>query len=137
MNAALLFATLAAGAPALKDKPKGDHFGVWEVVSHTTAGRESKLGGEYTFAADGTWGLVRKGAVVGVAKRPYEVDVKASPQRIDLKSSATAVAMRGIFEVKGDTMRLCYARINMDRPTEYASTVDNQWTLIELRRVKK
>jgi uncharacterized protein (TIGR03067 family) len=42
--------------------------------------------------------------------------------------------MKGIYEVDGETLRLCYSL--KDRPEEFKSTEKNGFVLIEFKRLK-
>ncbi len=43
----------------------------------------------------------------------------------------------GIYELKGDNLKICFAKQGDKRPTEFASTKASGSLLLELKRVKK
>lgn len=109
-----MFLAVAAGAPALKDRPAPPPVvGVWEAVAFTTKGPRNTATGEYadprprwTFTADGRWT-----DHTGRGGR-YSVDVRASPPAITLTRDADGAAGRptgdqtGTFRVDGDELTL-------------------------------
>jgi uncharacterized protein (TIGR03067 family) len=63
--------------------------------------------------------------------QPYRIDFidVASPRRIHA---------RGIFEMKEDELRICWLRdaLEGERPTKFASTEENRYCLMVLKRAK-
>jgi uncharacterized protein (TIGR03067 family) len=144
MQISLLFATIALGAPALKDPPKKEIniAGEWIVESQTTGGQALKTTVErrYTFTADGKWSMSNNKAKAKAASitRTYAIDTKTTPASIDMKASAALAQpnMLGIIKVQGDTLTLCYSRNGEDRPTAFESPEDSTIILIVMKRAK-
>jgi hypothetical protein len=82
----------------------------------------------------GTWKLVspqRRGENVPPPSR-------WTPLAIDLTSEKNPdKAVPGIFEVKGDTLKLCWAKSGGPRPTEFSTKKGADEVLFVLRREKK
>jgi uncharacterized protein (TIGR03067 family) len=81
--------------------------GTWEIVSRTRGGkaishivaRAEIVDGKYTLVdAAGSW---RSPFVMALGPR-------AKPPTIDLKSEKGTFTMTGIYELRGDSLRLCY-----------------------------
>jgi uncharacterized protein (TIGR03067 family) len=147
MQATLLFAALALGAPALKDPPRKEVKleGEWVVESQTTGGRplKSKLERRYIFSADGKWTMTtaRVKAMAGANVTPkltrvYSVDKSKDLTTIDMKTSAglERPTYVGIIKMDGDRLILCYNRGTEERPTKFESLEGTNTVLIVLRR---
>ncbi len=81
------------------------------------------------------------GGKFGVYDGTFRLDPKADPKTFDWtgKGPAGATELRGIYELEGDTLRLCYveAASGAARPTELRSTEGSQRILIVLDRERK
>jgi uncharacterized protein (TIGR03067 family) len=124
------------------DAPKGDKDleGDWVLVSHVYDGKESPPAAVkdtvLTFQGDGaitnTGGGLEKAAVKADPTRsPKEIDVTPKEGRDKGKTFA------GVYEVKGDELRVCSSQPGKERPTELLSKAGSGWTLMILKRVKK
>jgi uncharacterized protein (TIGR03067 family) len=76
-----------------------------------------------------------------VLKGKVKLDEKASPRTIDWvefnrPDGAPAEKNQGIYEIKGDTWRVCNGGPGNPRPTEFASGFGDRPTLIVFERVK-
>ena len=65
------------------------------------------------------------------------VDLKKKPATIDIKpeKGPKEMLVKGIIEVNGDTMKLCFARAG-ERPTEFKGDAANGVMMITLKRAK-
>lgn len=71
-----------------------------------------------------------------VEKYPYTLDPKAKPPAIDLRSiDGKKQAMPGIYELKGDTLRI-YVSPDGDRPKAFPAKSEPGNTLLVLERIK-
>ena len=141
---------LVAGAGLPRDKPKKDLDllqGAWVIVGKEFMGKKAtkedvkKLSGE----------MVIKGALVTqwaddagdkyvISTCTWKLNPKPRPKRIDL--AYTGGEFKGekslaIYELKGDTLRVCYSMDNENRPTEFAGKADGKALLLTYKRVKK
>ena len=62
------------------------------------------------------------------------IDSSQKPKHIDL--DVNNQTLKGIYELEGDTLKLCYNLISRERPTEFASKPDSGLVLVIHKRVK-
>jgi uncharacterized protein (TIGR03067 family) len=144
MQATILFAALALGAPALKDPPKKELKleGEWVVESQTTGGRllNSKIERRYIFSADGKWTMTTSKAKVNPKlTRVYSLDTSKPLATIDMRTSPTLERPTyiGIVKMEGDRLILCYNRGVEERPKTFESPEKTNIVLIVLTRKKE
>jgi uncharacterized protein (TIGR03067 family) len=70
-------------------------------------------------------------AINGVVKM---LDSTKKPKTIDLEVNGRT--LKGIYEIEGDTLKLCYNLTNPERPTELASKPDSGVVLVVHKRAK-
>jgi uncharacterized protein (TIGR03067 family) len=68
-------------------------------------------------------------------KGTIKVDMNSSPKTIDFTWQDGT--MKGIYDIKGNVMRLCTANVGEDRPTEFSSKKGSGWVMVTLKRAKK
>jgi uncharacterized protein (TIGR03067 family) len=115
---------LLAAAPGDAAKEELDKLqGEWVLASGERDGKETpaeeaeKLtrivkGDQYT--------LLRDGKVV--ARGTLQVDPTKKPRTIDVKRTEEgAHRMLGIYELDGDTQKVCFSAPGKDRPTEFSA----------------
>ncbi len=68
----------------------------------------------------------------------YKVDVKQSPKHLEFTPPNEKKPILGIFEVKGDELKICMRHASSDkgRPTEFATKEGSQLILLVLRKQK-
>lgn len=142
MNASLLLGlALVIGAPA-KEPPKKEEpsiVGEWFAESAVMAGMPAPKAPDmmkFNFTKDGEL-IVREGGNKDEAGK-YTLDPKKKPMEMDLIPPARSKEMNilAIYKLEGDTLTICAARQGK-RPTEFASTAENQCMLLVLKRAKK
>jgi uncharacterized protein (TIGR03067 family) len=72
-------------------------------------------------------------------KGTYAVDPTVAPKRIDVtftEGSRTGKTIKGIYDLTGDTCKVCIALDDQPRPTEFASKPGSGYALEVLRREK-
>ena len=90
--------------------------------------------GSYRFTGGPGAGPRAKGSKEGRIR----VDLTKVPHEIDLIPSSgvyKGLVQEGIFEVKGDTLKLCYGMPTIARPAEFATRPNSGIYLAEFRRV--
>jgi uncharacterized protein (TIGR03067 family) len=149
---ALAVSPLAAGLLAAAGDAKGDPVGTemkrlagtWRPVSGLIGGKEvpAERLRAMTFALDaqGKW-TFREGGEV--EEGTFRIDPTKRPKTADFQISGGTLkgqAALAIYELKGDTLRVCYVIGRKDklpeRPTEFASPPGRAIVLGILKRVK-
>ena len=133
----LLGLTVAAGAPALKEKAApATIVGEWAIEQCTVGGNPSQgVSNRWVFNADGTRSIVGKEGKE-VAGGNYSTDPKDGT--LDLNSTG-ALGMPYLcrFKVDGDTLTLNVGWQKAPRPPGFDSPPGSQCTLYVMKRVKK
>jgi uncharacterized protein (TIGR03067 family) len=104
---------------AIKDEMKKLE-GAWAVETATRDGMEMEeaKGGEAVFSGEK---LTLRSKTEGKEMQgTYLIDPAKSPRTIDItmKEGDKGTA-HGIYDLKGDTLKICVARPNAERPTEF------------------
>jgi uncharacterized protein (TIGR03067 family) len=115
---------LLAAAPGDAAKEELDKFqGEWVLASGERDGKETPAedaqkmlrvvkGDQYTLLRDGK----------EVAKGTLKLDPTKKPKTIDvLRAAEGSKPMLGIYELEGDTQRVCFGAPGKDRPTEFSA----------------
>ena len=68
----------------------------------------------------------------------YSVDLTKKPATIDMRpeKGPKELLILGIVEVNGDTMKFCFAKDGLGRPTEFKADAEKGVMMITLKRVK-
>jgi erythromycin esterase len=109
--------------------------GTWEVVSLVQDGDEKPLEGttkglQAVFTEDER--TLKVGATV-FARGRHRIDPRTRPRWIDLtitEGSLRGQVLRGIYDLDGDTLRICLGMKGGPRPTEMVSKPDSGYTLM-------
>jgi len=129
MNAALLFAAISLGAPALKDRDSASQlYGLWEIEETTEEARiraiEQRDGPyDWRFNRDGTWQVFR-GEKEVAERRNFQVNPKTDPASIDFNTPPrpkNSDLILGIYKLEGDHLTICCSYPDRPRPTEFIS----------------
>jgi len=142
MRAALLFvlATFTVAADEPKDDKLKDALkkleGTWVVDSAVDSGEGigSELNWEWVF--DGNK-ITRQNPQGGETQEfTYKIDPTVSPMAFDLTWPKEKFTCSCIYEIKGDTLRICMSKLKPDeRPTKFTDT-DVGYCLMVLKRPK-
>jgi uncharacterized protein (TIGR03067 family) len=128
----------APAAPALKDG-KNDLKkldGEWKVESWVQLGRPIPMTATWSFTGDKyalDMGTNREEGTIalGQAKTPATIDLAITG------GGCAGKDQPGIYKFDGDTLIFCFAWPGVaERPTDFASTAENRWILITLKRAK-
>jgi uncharacterized protein (TIGR03067 family) len=87
---------------------------------------------------DGKWSIRVDGKVV--ARGTSKIDPTSKPRAIDLtqtEGQGKGKTSRGIYEVEGDTRKVCIAEAGKERPTTFSSPADSGHILAVFKRLKK
>ncbi len=116
--------------------------GTWGTLSFVNDGKklgdEEAKGHTVTYDADGKYQALNDGKVVfsgtfkvDPAKKPKTIDVTESP-----KGDDKAKIFLGIYEIDGDTLKVCFAPPGKERPTEFSSKTGSGHLLSARKRQK-
>jgi uncharacterized protein (TIGR03067 family) len=117
--------------------------GTWTVVAHETDGKkltaeENKKVDVKLIVKDGTYTIYFDGKKALTGKMKLDADKK--PKQIDAVAEEgpyKGKAMLGIYELKGDDMRVCFAQPGKDRPTAFRTEKGSGLMLLGYRRVEQ
>jgi uncharacterized protein (TIGR03067 family) len=87
---------------------------------------------------DDTYSVARFSRVVG--KGTFKIDATKKPKTIDSTPAGAADKAQqvlGIYELDGDTLKICNAPQGKDRPTDFEAKQGSEHTLIIWQREKK
>ena len=127
-----------AAAAAQEDVPKKDVAklqGTWKVVALEGGGRKAPEGSfkEMRFLIEGD-----RFSLSGKPKglRPYRLDPAAKPRAIDIPGDVEKEFSKAIYEVQGDTLKLCFSQsTKVDRPKDF-NTAGTNYLCFTLKREK-
>ena len=135
----LLIALLTLGAGGATDAKKDLEkiAGTWSVSGLTYNGKEHNL--KFNFVFKGNEGIIENNDRVKseYARIKLKLDPSAKPAAVDITivaGSQTDAAMEGIYELKGDELRICAKVFGKDRPTEFAAPDGSSIVLLSLKR---
>ena len=142
--AGLLLTTTAFADNAKDDAIKKDRKrieGTWQITSLEIGGNKSKdedvkkltvVNGD-----DGTWSVRSEGKEI--SKGTSTFDPTKKPKTIDFtptEGGGKGEEFLGIYQLRKNNRKLCFAPSGKDRPTEFSSTADNQQLLVTFERVE-
>ena len=136
--------TLASADDNKEAEIKKDHKlieGTWRIKTLEVNGNKAGDADASKFTvvngADGAWRLRSEGNEV--AKGTSTIDPTQKPRTIDFMPTSgqdQGQTLLGIYELKKNTRKLCFAPAGRNRPTEFSSTAENQHILVTFERVK-
>lgn len=129
---------LAADDAKKTDKTAKQIEGKWQGVSLEQDGNKNEDAKDFIATIhDGRYEVKRgdeltsKGKVkLDTAKKPHTMDIMVE------EGDAAGQTELGIYEVKKGRLRICYARPDKPRPTEFTAKEGSGNTLVVLKRIK-
>jgi uncharacterized protein (TIGR03067 family) len=136
--------SLTAGdaAPAKVDQAALKKFeGSWKLTAQEHGGKKSEKKEIATITLDvkGAKWITRDGVEVKEEAAVEALDPKATPAAIDLRITSGSDAdktVRGIWKRDGDTLTVCVAEPNRERPKEFEGKEGSGHTLLVFTRAK-
>jgi RNA polymerase sigma factor (sigma-70 family) len=136
-----LLATQAwADKPPAKEAKEAKLDGTWQVTAFAKDGNEApkeQADGIKIVFKDGAFTLTHGAAEM---KGVFKTDPSLKPATLDIELTEGAEkgdSQMGIYELDGDTLRICTAHNGIARPTKFESTAGSGIALIALKRVKE
>jgi uncharacterized protein (TIGR03067 family) len=137
----LLLAADKAEDAVKKELAKFD--GTWTTASIEYNGKQfDELAKQLRFVFKGDKATVEGNDKVAdeYARFTIKIDPTTTTKLIDLtvtKGIQKDAVMEGIYEIKGDELRICLKVMGKDRPTEFAAPAGASTALLVLKREKK
>ena len=139
MSELLLLAGLLFGADPAKDEGDTEKIqGTWVPTAIRIGGKDTpekelkKI--EKLILSKGTI------TVTGKSRGSYKLDPSKRPRAIDLMSTDgpdKGKTAEGIYELEGETLRLCWDQPGKGRPKEFKSEEGSERVLVTFKREKK
>jgi uncharacterized protein (TIGR03067 family) len=130
--------TLSAGGQDANKKVLEQLQGDWQMEKAIQGGKpapEEKVQGSImTFKGEKI--TVKEAKRVNPEEVTFTIDASKKPSTIDI-TPPNDQAVKGIFQLEGDTLKLAFSRPGSERPTEFAAPEGSQIVFIQLRRAKK
>ena len=114
--------------------------GTWECVSMEREGDPipaEQLKGTKVVYEDDLATLYRDGEVF--RRGLITLDTAKTPRRVntwDLNGPYADQTVPGIYEIDGDTLKLCFSRPNVDRPKEFTTKKEPGYLMVVYKRKK-
>jgi uncharacterized protein (TIGR03067 family) len=138
----LFMAGLVTVALADKDdnlkKEKDALQGKWLILSVERDGKsvDTWTDGTRVMEGDNYTMTTKKGDTF---KGTFALDPSKTPKAIDFKPSGGQYkdkTLRGIYEIDGDMLKVCFAEPDKERPAEFNSKAGSGWTLATHKKQK-
>lgn len=132
------------------DEPKNDAtaiLGEWGATAYTDNGEDAF--GEKIAPKESSvrWNIEKKKLYFladveeATVEGTYKLDASAKPRQLDVVMASPLdpeqkQRLKGIYELKGDKLKVCYGPDGVDRPKKFGSKEGSKLILIEFERIK-
>lgn len=109
--------------------------GVWQVLRQEYDGTDENSGEAKLVIVGDKMAVKDKQGEKNIS---WKIDPAKQPKTIDLTMDVNgkAIQLTGIYQLDGDTLKICASEAGQARPTEFASPKGSRLTLFVLKRVK-
>jgi uncharacterized protein (TIGR03067 family) len=132
---------LLGAADAKEDEIKKERKkmqGAWQVVTFEVDGQKEEDAKEYkVIIKDDKYEVTRQDSVI--SKGTMKIDPTKKPKTMDVvvaEGDNQGQTLPGIYEVDGDTQKVCLAPPEQKRPTKFASETGTGYIYVEYKKVK-
>ncbi len=109
--------------------------GTWVVTKTIRSGEEyDRIVGDQVTFGSGSMTIISKRGRKQAAK--FTLNLKTKPIQMDLTLEKEDQPSKGLLEIKGDVLRVCFGEPGKPRPKELKSQEGSDVVLITLKRVK-
>lgn len=142
LTAGAVLLALFVHAPLRADDAKKDVNalqGKWSVVSLTRDGKTEAISKDAVRVMDGDAYTMKLHQLLTI-KGTFKIDPTTNPKAIETTASTGPYKdkpLLGIYELDGDSLKICYAPSGKDRPTEFSSKAGSGWILTVHKRLKE
>jgi uncharacterized protein (TIGR03067 family) len=129
LGMAAMTVLVAGVVRAEEDKDLAKLEGEWTLVSSERDGKKAPdddLKGTVRTVKGDTYTITKDDKTISQGK--LKVDTSKKPATMDIIRE-NAKPMLGIYEIDGDTQKVCFAAPGKDRPTEFAAKAGSGYTL--------
>jgi uncharacterized protein (TIGR03067 family) len=139
---AALAAALLVAADSKEDAAKKDADaiqGKWAVVSLTRNGKTEAISKDAVRVITADTYAMKLRPLLTI-DGTYKIDPTTNPKAIETTPSSGPYkdkAMLGIYELNGDSLKICYALPGEDRPTEFSGKAGSGWILTVHKKLKE
>jgi uncharacterized protein (TIGR03067 family) len=134
----LAVAALAGADDDAVKKEKQSLQGKWTIVSVDRDGKAVDMWKDGVRLIEGdNYTLTTKGG--DSFKGTFALDPAKVPKAIDFSPAGgqyKGKTLRGIYEIDGDMLKICFAEPDKERPTEFSSKAGSGWTLATHKKQK-
>jgi uncharacterized protein (TIGR03067 family) len=112
--------------------------GTWKGVSLEQDGTENEDAKNFTvMIKDGKYDVKNGDEPIGKGKLKLDPTKKPKAMDIEVEEGENAGQTElGIYEIKGDTLRICFAPPDKPRPKKFSAKEGTGYTLVVLKRTK-
>jgi uncharacterized protein (TIGR03067 family) len=140
--AVILFGYVVVAQDNATEKDLKSFQGTWKIVSLRQGGRELAQGkGEHATAVISGNEITffgKEDMLKARLKARFKLDARKKPTTIDLgDAKEKGFPNKGIYELKGDMLSLCWGGDGQPRPSKLTSTKEGDERLLVLQHVKK
>jgi uncharacterized protein (TIGR03067 family) len=140
--AVLLAVSATRGQDDVAKKDLKAMEGTWAVTVHEVSGmkiseEDNKKADAKLIVKDGKYTVFFGG--MQIATGTIKLDTSKKPKQLDAIAEdgpTKGMAMPGIYQIEGETMKVCFAQPGKDRPTEFTTKEGSGQMLLSYKRAK-